>query len=85
MTETPSLTFRTNFTPPVTINPLSKVDVKPGFDLLSILQPSVDGNLPIIGRVHYAPKGEPSGYGLAIASVTFALAIYGLFHLLTSK
>lgn len=80
---TPALTFRTNFTPPITLNPFSKSEVKEaGFSFSKLLQPSVDGVLPIIGEVHYAPNGEPSGYGVALVAVVAALALYGTYKLI---
>ena len=79
----PFLTIKTNFTPPVTFNPFQKADLKKsGVNLLSILQPAVSGELPIIGKVNYAPKGEPTGYGTVLMLFVGALALYGAYKLL---
>ena len=83
MAEPVLITIQTNFTPPLTLNPLSKSDVKGGKNFLTtILQPSIDANLPILGNVHYAPAGEPSGYGVIILVAIGALAAYGLYKII---
>lgn len=80
-TTTPTLTIRTNFTPPVTINPLSKTDAT-GLRkvLLSLFQPAVDGELPIVGNIHYAPAGDPTGYGLYVMAAIALLAVIGAYQ-----
>lgn len=83
MNQTPSLTVRTNFTPPFTFNPFSKSELKEGgLSITKILQPSIDGVLPIVGEVHYAPNGQPTGYGEMVLALIVGLAVYGAFRLI---
>ncbi len=79
---TPSLTIRTNFTPPITLNPISKSDAKGvSKTLFALFQPAIDGELPIVGRIHYAPNGEPTQMGVLFFAVVLLLAIYGAYKL----
>lgn len=81
-TTTPSITIRTNFTPAFTFNPISKTSATGAKDFLfKLLRPSVDTSLPLLGDHHYAPAGEPTGYGLAVMGGVLALALYGAFKL----
>lgn len=77
-------TIRTNFTPEFSFNPLQKVAPAPGLRsaLMRLVQPSIDVDLPIVGRTHYAPYGEPTGWGIFAFAIVLFLALYGAFRLL---
>lgn len=83
MASTPTLTFETNFTPPITLNPLSKSQIDSDL-ILKILQPVISGELPIVGDIRYAPEGEPTGWGRLVFFVVIALALFGAFKLFSS-
>ena len=82
MAETPSLTIRTNFTPDITFNPFSKASPETKNLILDILQPSIDGTLPIVGEIHYAPHGDPTSSGLIALIGVGMLALYGAYKLI---
>lgn len=77
----PVLTIRTNITPPISVNPLSKSDVplhlKP---LFAFLQPTIDGDFGLIGKVHYAPEGTATELGGIVFFILIALAVYGAYN-----
>lgn len=82
--KTPRVTIRTNFTPPITFNPFQKAEIKKtGVSLLSIIQPAIDTDLPIIGENHYAPHGEPTGFGTILVIAVAGLAAYGAYKLVS--
>lgn len=73
------ITIQTNFSPAVTFDPKTR---KQGLSLLSIIQPSVDIDLPVVGNFHYAPYGEPNGFGVFVLIAIAALAIYGAYKII---
>lgn len=77
-------TFKTNFTPEFSFNPLQKVAPAPGLRtaIMKLIQPSIDLDLPIVGKTHYAPYGEPTGWGLFLLAALLLLSAYGAWKLL---
>lgn len=76
------VSVRSNFSPTVTFDP-TKVDTSPlRGGILKLLQPSIDVNIPIVGNKHYAPYGEPTGWGVLVFAIVIALALYGTYKLL---
>lgn len=74
------ITIKTNFTPPITFDPFGREKTS-GRSLLGVLQPSIEGNLPFVGDIHYAPKGNPSGQGVILFYVVIGLALYGAYKI----
>lgn len=77
-----SVTIKTNFSPPISFDPLAKKEIqKTGFSFIEILRPSIDLELPVVGKIHYAPAGEPTGYGFLIGIAVGLLALFGAYTL----
>lgn len=75
------IVLRSNFTPDISLD-LSRSRIgKAKSKLFQLFQPSFDLDVPVLGKYHYAPFGEPSGWGLAVFSLAAGLAIFGAFVL----
>lgn len=71
------ITIRTNITPTLTFDPSKKDGREWVSQILQLIQPSLDGQVPYIGPVHYAPYGEPKHFGAFLVAVIALLALYG--------
>lgn len=78
------VTIRTNITPPFVFDTSGKSPAAgAGGELLKLIQPSINADLPApIGPLHYAPAGEPSGFGMIVLSLIVGLALYGAYKLI---
>lgn len=74
------VTIRTNFTPPFTFDPTDKPQGSSA--LMKLIQPSVSGDFPIIGDVHFEPYGKPNEWGLVVLYAVVILALYGLYKII---
>lgn len=76
------LAVKTNFTPKISYDssaPSSGASAK----ILTLLKPSLDVQHPLFGNKvhHFAPYGEPSGWGLFILASLAGLCAYGGYEL----
>lgn len=79
-----AITIKTNLMPAITFDPFlkKKEPAAPSTPILKILRPTIEYDLPVVGKGRYAPWGNAvEGLGGLLVYGVLAMAVFGALSL----